>query len=172
MADLLGKLLVKESSVGSLVFDLNLGEQHNLTSDITEHSVEDGSQISDHIRNQLRVGTLTGFISNWSINSKINPQAKDRMMEAYGALKKIWKEKKPITIVTFFETYIDVGITNIGIGSPDGGTAFRPQISFKEMNIVKLAKVVLDTDFKVGAMDNDTSKQSAQKADLGKQVGV
>ena len=59
-------LLFKDSgySVDSIRFDLLLDEQHSLEAEVTQHTVEDGSTISDHIRILPRKGSLTGFVTN------------------------------------------------------------------------------------------------------------
>lgn len=59
-------LIFKETGyfVDSIRFDLLLDEQHSVEAEVTQHTVEDGSTISDHIRLLPRKGSLTGFISN------------------------------------------------------------------------------------------------------------
>lgn len=48
----------------SAVFDVDLQETHEGTNIITEHPVEDGADIADHIRPQLRRFTVEGFVSD------------------------------------------------------------------------------------------------------------
>ena len=50
--------------VGSIDFDLLLDEQHSIEAEVTQHTVDDGSTISDHIRMMPRKGSLTGFVTN------------------------------------------------------------------------------------------------------------
>jgi len=50
--------------VDSIKFDLLLDEQHTMENAVTEHAVEDGSLISDHIQIKPRKGSLTGFVTN------------------------------------------------------------------------------------------------------------
>lgn len=54
--------------VGSVVFDLILSEEHSLEAEVTQHPVENGATISDHIRNLPRKGSLTGFVTNHPLN--------------------------------------------------------------------------------------------------------
>ena len=61
---------VQSYGIGILKFDLLLSEDHNFDNTITEHPVEDGSIISDHIQNELENGSLTGLISNFSVNAE------------------------------------------------------------------------------------------------------
>jgi hypothetical protein len=48
----------------SAVFDVDLQETHEGTNIITEHPVEDGADIADHIRPQLQRFTVEGFVSD------------------------------------------------------------------------------------------------------------
>ena len=50
--------------VGTIKLDLLLDESHSLESEVTQHPVEDGSQINDHIHIKPRRGSLTGFVTN------------------------------------------------------------------------------------------------------------
>lgn len=50
--------------VGSIKLDLILDESHSLESVVTEHPVENGSVISDHIKQMPRKGSLVGFVTN------------------------------------------------------------------------------------------------------------
>lgn len=53
-----------------LYFDVCQDEQHDLASDIVEHPVEQGVDITDHIRPKVPQVSLTGFVSNTPIYSK------------------------------------------------------------------------------------------------------
>jgi hypothetical protein len=51
-------------AVVSAIFDVDLQETHEGTNIITEHPVEDGADIADNVRPQLRRFTLEGFVSD------------------------------------------------------------------------------------------------------------
>lgn len=55
--------------VGSIKLDLILDESHSLESVVTEHQVENGSVISDHIKQMPRKGSLVGFVTNHPIQN-------------------------------------------------------------------------------------------------------
>lgn len=54
--------------VGSIVFDLLMGEEHSMEAEVSQHPVENGATVSDHIRNLPRKGSLTGFVTNHPLN--------------------------------------------------------------------------------------------------------
>lgn len=59
-----GYYISSDAILHSVEFDLLLDEQHSLEAEVTQHTVEDGSTISDHIRLLPRKGSLTGFVTN------------------------------------------------------------------------------------------------------------
>ena len=54
-------------SVGEISLDLILTEGHSLNAAVTQHPVQDGSTISDHITILPRNGTLRALVSNFSL---------------------------------------------------------------------------------------------------------
>ncbi len=51
-------------SVGSIRFDLIVSESHTLESQVTEHPIENGSVVADHVRQLPRKGSLSGLVTN------------------------------------------------------------------------------------------------------------
>ena len=50
--------------VGAIKFDLLLSENHSIEAQVTEHPIEDGSPVHDHVRILPRKGSLTGLVTN------------------------------------------------------------------------------------------------------------
>lgn len=50
--------------VGAVQFDLLVSETHSIEAQVTEHPIEDGSVVSDHIRERPRKGSLSGLVTN------------------------------------------------------------------------------------------------------------
>jgi hypothetical protein len=50
-------------------FDVAMTEGYEVAADVTEHAVETGSNISDHVRAKNRTFTITAFISNTPIET-------------------------------------------------------------------------------------------------------
>ncbi len=49
----LGIYGVEDEEGAFISFDLVLSENHNFDSEVTTHPIEDGSEVSDHIQNEL-----------------------------------------------------------------------------------------------------------------------
>lgn len=78
--------------VDSIKFDLLIDEQHTMENAVTEHAVEDGSLISDHIQIKPRKGSLTGFVTNTPFTPGFNTDGenawnKDQIERIYGKIK-------------------------------------------------------------------------------------
>lgn len=161
----------REYGVGSIKFDLILSESHNMANQVTEHNVEDGSVISDHIKNELENGALSGLITNFSLN--VFGAFTNRAQDAFDALVQLWKEKTLVTIVTVMKVYEDVAITNVNVDrAEDTGEAIVLNISFKKVNVVKLETVVIGAVAnKLADMKSSQNRQAAPAADAGRTTG-
>ena len=158
------------SDIGSITFDVILNENHFFGSDVSTHNVENGSEISDHIRNQLENGTFTGLISNFSVKTRL--LRTNRAQDAFDFIYKLWQERVLVTIVTVMRVYKNMAITSISIPrSFDTGESGIFEISFRKVNQVKLRTVVLESAVNVTNMDDDTNRQAAVTSDQGRTVG-
>jgi hypothetical protein len=129
--------------VGIITFDLILSENHSFNNNVTRYNVEDGSDISDHIQNDLETGQVTGFISNFSIYDEMIMENKAQI--AYDTLRELWKKRELVDIYTVLQVYEQVAITNISVSRDSGsGESLIADFSFQEFNKVKLKEVKLD----------------------------
>lgn len=67
----------------TLELDVDLQESHDLASDITEHPVEEGADVTDHVRPRLRRVTVEGFVSDtpWITNPGVGEVAEFTSVE-------------------------------------------------------------------------------------------
>lgn len=169
MADLPASLFFKNNrkyGVGSITFDLVLSENHNFNSVVTEHPIEDGSEITDHIENELENGTLNGLISNFSLTA--GDVTTNRAQDVFEAMVALWNEKTPVTITTVLRVYENVVITSMPfMRDASQGDSLPISISFKKIRIVKLQEVVLELAVKVNDLESSENKQVAAEVDVG-----
>lgn len=59
-------------TIGTIWIDVSLSETHQLSAEVTEHPVEDGSAISDNIRPAPRVIQLEGLVTNHPIEMPLS----------------------------------------------------------------------------------------------------
>jgi hypothetical protein len=67
----------------TLELDVDLQESHDLASDITEHPVEEGVDVTDHVRPRLRRVTIEGYVSDtpWITNPGVGEVAEFKSIE-------------------------------------------------------------------------------------------
>ena len=173
MADLPVSLFFKGNKtygIGTLKFDLLLSEDHNFDNTITEHPVEDGSIISDHIQNELENGNLTGLISNFSINTV--GLSSNRAQDAFELLVELWKSRQLFTITTIHRTYDNVGIVSMPISrDAESAESIIIQCNFRKVEVVKLQTLELEIEINLAGLDTDTQKQVSPQVDIGRSVG-
>ena len=156
--------------IGTLKFDLLLSEDHNFDNTVTEHPVEDGSIIADHIQNELENGSLTGLISNFSI--QVEGITGNRAQDAFEILVDLWKSKQLFTITTIHRTYTDVGILSMPISrDTESAESIIIQCSFRKVNVVKLQSVVIEAEINLSGLNTSTQKQVSPQVDVGRSVG-
>lgn len=111
--------------IGSVTVDAFLEEKHISKNTVSDLPVEAGYNISDNIYEEPDEIQITGFISCTkpssgdmslvsALNSKeaLHKEMKDKIIQANQELKKLKKDKKPITIVTGLDVYEDMVITS------------------------------------------------------------
>lgn len=156
-----------DADMGSIKFDLVLNERHNFNNAVSSHNIEDGSEISDHIRNELENGSLTGLISNFSVKTRL--LRTNRAQDAFDFLFELWQAKALVTITTVMRVYRDMAITDISIPrSFDTGESAVFTISFRKVNQVKLKTVTLETTVKIADTKSDQNRQSSVTSDQGR----
>jgi hypothetical protein len=159
----------RQYGVGNIKFDLELEESHNFTSRVSVHNVEDGSVISDHIQNDLENGTLTGLVSNYSLNTYT--LSSNRAQDVFDAFVALWEERTLVEIVTVLKVYTDVAVTSIPISKDsEDGESVTVQVSFQKVKVVKLQEVQLDLSIKVADLASNQNRQVAGKQDAGRNV--
>lgn len=163
----------RKYSVGELQLHLILEEQHAIDATVTEHPVQDGSVISDHISVALREGSLRGLVSNHAIalstsDGKRREWRTNYALAAWNTLRDIADRKELVTVVTVLETYRDVAITHVGT-MRDGGTgdALEFDIRFKQVRRVRLTEDVITASVSPESMDSDIDRVVAADIDSG-----
>jgi hypothetical protein len=162
-------------SVDSIVFDLLLNESHSMESQISSHLVENGSEISDHIQNRLRRGSLTGMVGNFSLRAGafFPGGLVDREKTTYEAFLDLWKKKIRVTIVTQLETYKDVVVTSVTTNRNSGqGSKQEFGVTFQQLTSVILKEVQLEARINIRDTKTDINKQASSKVNIGRTTAV
>ena len=124
--------------------DIAETESHVFESDVTEHPVETGSVVTDHVRNKPAIISFQGVVSNTPIGelavrrgmtdetSGIRPGD-----DAYARLIAIREARQPVTIETSRGVFADMVMQSLSEPrDPTTGDAFVFQVTFKQIRFV------------------------------------
>jgi len=92
--------------VDSIQFDLIVSEDHSLEASVTEHPVENGATVNDHVRSLPRKGSLTGLVTNYPLKGA--PALPQWFLEKLGGMSR---------------NYLDTLAAQYGIRRETGPTA-------------------------------------------------
>ena len=157
----------RQYGVGNITFDLILTESHNFNNNVTTHPVEDGSFVDDHVQNQLENGSITGLFTNFSIYDF--GTFSNKAQDAFDKLVELWEAKELVRIVSVLRVYESVAIVSMPIArDEDTGEGLVVQINFKQMRVVKLQEIQLETSIKVANLNSNANRQVAKSANSGR----
>lgn len=112
------------SDDSQIAFDSVTNEQHNASATVTEHPVEDGADIADHIQQDLDALQLQGIVSDHPIliNVEAGPDPsvpgtdpRQRAKAAYNEFLRLKNAGALLTVTTELRTYEDLAITGIAV---------------------------------------------------------
>ncbi len=143
----------KEHRIGELVLDAIVSERHNFSSEITEHPVESGSVIADHIYNKPISIDLDCIITNtpmtWvgltvfdSFRRFSAGESNDFSEIAFKKIEEIFKKREPITIATSLKSYDNMVLESLSV-ERGGGTSSSLHFSCTAKQIRKVEQKML-----------------------------
>lgn len=101
--------------VGAIKFDLLISESHSIEAQVSEHPIEDGSVVSDHVRILPRKGSLVGLVTNHPL--KTDAKLPDWFLEKLNAAG------SPSILTQFARQY---GFRQSSLSSDDFAQLVRP----------------------------------------------
>ncbi len=166
------------AQVGVVTFDASLEETHVLASEVTEHPVEEGTNISDHIRRLPKTLEINGLVTNHPLfllpsltaPSPIqgdNQRQSDRVKAAYDELERIHDDGELITVVTSLREYTSMAISGMSvIRNNANGNVLNATISLKEVvtAIVETVEAPVPVN-KTASRSIDQGKKNTKVAD-------
>ena len=177
-------------SVGEISLDLILTETHSLNAVVTQHPVQDGSTISDHITILPRSGTMRVLVSNFSLSTAKGDARADwdgiydqgeaaqkslpnRAEEAWKKLKDLVKKRELVKVVTSLEVYDDVALTRVETTRDgDTGDALEIDIDYEQVTKVKLKETKVTAQVQPRDMKSTINQKSAVQVNSGQKVGT
>lgn len=145
-----------KTRIGELVVDAFVHETHAFSSEISDHPVESGSSIVDHVHNKPLCLSIEGIISNTpmalvglaafdSASRYVQGESNDFVLTAFEKIENLFKKREPLSIVTSLKTYHKMVLETLSVER--GGGFYSDSLHFsctaKQIQLVsqKLIKV-------------------------------
>ena len=165
--------------IGDYVIDAAINEDHSFDSDVTDHPVETGADITDNIRAKPVQVTLDCVVSDTPIgavaslrgNTDDNGQPLYKpSSDAYATMIAIRDARLPVTIVTSLATFENMALVSLSVPrNAQNGDALRFKATFKQIKFitndrttVRVADPRAATSVSKGALS--AKDEAAQKA--------
>ena len=150
-------------SIGELVLDVALEETHARQARITEHPVESGCTIADHIQALPESVQLEGVISNTPLSFLGLPifDTREWVQEAFKKLEELFQSGQTVDIVTTLKTYTAMALESLSI--------HRNAHNSEALRFTCCAKAIRKADSVVIQIPKPKVKRAQPKKSLGKQ---
>lgn len=145
-----------KARLGELVVDAFIKETHTFSAEITEHPIESGSTIHDHIQSKPFALTIDGVISNTpmtlvglttfdSAMRSIEGVSNDIVGHAFETIEELFLKRQPISIATSVKTYHKMVLENLTLER--GGGFYKDSLHFscsaKQLRIAHQERIQL-----------------------------
>ena len=158
-----GPELVSGDGAVLLTLDASLSQQHEMSATATEHPVEEGADITDHVQPQLPRLTIQGV---YSATSLVDDDAvAGRELDAWSTLEQIIDAAVPVTVITTLKTYTNMVLLRVSTAR-DGRQDIRPTLELRQIRRVDQQTVTLPPEKikktaqkKSGPSTQDTGRQ-------------
>lgn len=155
-----------QAKLGSLELDVSVTEQHQMQVDVTEHPVESGASLVDHVRPKPEVLTLRGLVTNTPNNvdpDNPDPTNAERAGRALAQLRELKDSGTSLTVVTALRTYENMVLASVDIPrDASSGQALLFDATLREIRTATLRVVLIDD---VGKPKKNRGTKPTKKAD-------
>ncbi|HBG77250.1 MAG TPA: hypothetical protein DDW84_00160 [Phycisphaerales bacterium] len=160
-------ILVQADSSGQseIQVDVRKSDSHNLSSEVTMNTIENGAKISDHIfNNPCQLSVVFHQVNTWF--------GKARARDVWTQFEKLHKDRKLVSVFTEHKIYTNMAVQNVSAlhTAPFKG-ALQFSVNFVQVNSVQLEYVeVPESQLKVD--EQGTNKTASSEIDAGSQAGI
>lgn len=178
-------------TIEGLEIDTTISENHEYSNDVSDYPVEQGANITDHIKNKPEILRIEGITSNTPIrfitenfSAFLRDDGSNRMQLAYNTLLSYagyTPSKQPnvepiktidpsiLTIVTGLKVYTNMVITSLTFPRTiTTGESISYNIEFKKIHFVEAEFTKVNKSSNLKGKAPNTTNQAAKTADTGK----
>lgn len=148
----------RAKSIGNIEIDAFIEEDIEYGNTVTEYPVETGQDVTDHVFNRPTQLRVRGVIPT----NTAEPVIQSRRQDVYEALKKLHRDREPVTVVSGLEAFPRMALVSFFIPrtqSTAAGLEFDAE--FKQIRIVRAKRFDLGDVAAPGSADLAASEANA-----------
>lgn len=141
--------------ISGFPFDLFISEKHKLDFSVSDHPIQNGATISDHVHPELQECTIEGMFTNHSMRklegiNKVTFKDEfatkeeketltNRALRKFDELRVLANKRRPVRLVTALQVYPKMIITSLSYDrDAKSGSSIRFSMTLREIQIVNL----------------------------------
>ena len=176
-----------DSKLTYMPFNLFISEKNSLKFRVSDHPLQDGSTISDHVHQEMQVCTIDGMFTNHPMRkleevnevkfkdeyatSEVKPTVSNTALANFEKLKLLAKQRKPVRLVCSLEIYPKMVITGIDYDRDSkSGSSIRFTITLRELKTVSLKATTGTYNFQPEELKTANDKMIASEKKVGKRT--
>jgi hypothetical protein len=168
-------------------FNLFISEKHSLKFRVSDHPLQNGSTISDHVHQEMQECTIEGMFTNHPMRkleevnevkfkdeyatSEVKPTVSNTALANFEKLKLLAKQRKPVRLVCSLEIYPKMVITGIDYDRDSkSGSSIRFTMTLRELKTVSLKATTGTYAFQPEELKTANDKLIASEKKVGKRT--
>ena len=176
-----------DSKLTYMPFNLFISEKHSLKFRVSDHPLQDGSTISDHVHPEMQECTIDGMFTNHPMRkleevnevkfkdeyatSEVKPTVSNTALANFEKLKLLAKQRKPVRLVCSLEIYPKMVITGIDYDRDSkSGSSIRFTMTLRELKTVSLKATTGTYNFQPEELKTANDKMIASEKKVGKRT--
>ena len=168
--------LKEPATIGDLKIDVIIDRETTFDSEVTEHPVEDGFSIADHVVRKPIALTMNVLFTPTPVTwSELLGVSQNRMMEVVNSLQEIYRKGEPVTVTTVDAIYPDMMMTHAPLPrNVENGYCYSMQIDFVQIRRAKAKTEALPegntaetAEGKAGETEKDAGQASQEEIGTG-----
>lgn len=176
-----------DSKLTYMPFNLFISEKHSLKFRVSDHPLQDGSTISDHVHQEMQECTVEGMFTNHPMRkleevnevkfkdeyatSEVKPTVSNTALANFEKLKLLAKQRKPVRLVCSLEIYPKMVITGIDYDRDSkSGSSIRFTMTLRELKTVSLKATTGTYNFQPESLVTANDKLIASEKKVGKRT--
>ena len=153
-------------TIHGYLIDVATAVDHRRDAEVTEHPVEDGADIADHIRTLPAIVVVTGIVSDTPLSATAPRRLGDLPSEeARAHFENVRLAREPITVETATRVYTNMvmqGYSEIVDGK--SGDAFNFRATFKQIDLVSNNRTFITVKLPRARRKRNLGNKSAKSA--------